>query len=93
MREKARRLAYAKYGITETDYERMILEQGGVCAICKSPASSPRNARRRHLDVDHCHATGQVRGLLCGCCNRAIGMLNNDGILFLKAANYLTPKS
>jgi hypothetical protein len=93
VRGKARRLAYASYGITESDYERMLEAQGGVCAICKSPASSPRNARRRNLDVDHCHTTGQVRGLLCGCCNRAIGQLNNDVTLLFNAAKYLTPKS
>jgi hypothetical protein len=92
-RDKARRSAFASYGITESDYERMLLSQGGVCAICKSPASSPRNARRRNLDVDHCHTTGQVRGLLCGCCNRAIGQLNNDVTLLFNAAKYLTPKS
>src|SRR5262245_11939341 len=48
-----------KYGITEDDYQRMLTEQRGVCAICQ------RHQRYQRLSIDHNHRTGKVRGLLC----------------------------
>ncbi len=65
------RLRYLKrrYGISPADYEAMLARQGGVCAICGSRA---RGSDRR-LHVDHCHATGKVRGLLCFSCNSGLG--------------------
>lgn len=58
------------YNMTLKDYERLFESQGGVCATCGSP---PKNDRR--LSVDHDHATGAVRGLLCGFCNHIVGIL------------------
>lgn len=56
-----------RYGITLEQYERMLEQQGGVCALCDQPCSTGQN-----LSVDHCHETGEVRGLLCRRCNTAI---------------------
>ena len=58
------------YGITLVQYQEMVTQQDGVCAICQRPD-------KRALSVDHCHKTGEVRGLLCGACNRALGMLED----------------
>lgn len=58
------------YGITVQDYERMFTAQGGVCAMCLKP---PKIGRFKRLHVDHDHATGRVRGLLCRGCNGLIG--------------------
>lgn len=58
-----------RYGITLEDFDRMKAEQGGVCAIC---------LKREAKVVDHDHKTGRVRGLLCGGCNGAIGILDED---------------
>lgn len=69
------------YGITPTQYHAMFLDQNGVCAICKKP--EPK--KRGWLHVDHCHRTGEVRGLLCGNCNTGIGWLGED-IKVLKAS-------
>jgi hypothetical protein len=72
------------YGITLDEYNAMMNEQNGACVIClKEPV-------KRHLDVDHCHVTGQVRGLLCSKCNLALGLLNDSPNLFQSAADYLT---
>lgn len=60
----------------------MLDRQGGACAICLQ-------VRTETLHVDHCHATGAVRGLLCGACNRALGLLNDDPGLIRRAADYL----
>ena len=76
------------YGITHEDYDRMLAEQGGGCAICGS--TTPRTKRSEYLYVDHCHGTGAVRGLLCGPCNSGIGSLGDNigrleaAILYLK---------
>jgi hypothetical protein len=52
--------------MTLADYDVMKKEQGGVCAIC-------RMASKKTLNVDHCHVTGEVRGLLCDACNKGCG--------------------
>ena len=59
-----------KYGLTEEQYEVMVQEQRGECYICHE---SPER-----LYVDHCHATGRTRKLLCNRCNAALGMVRED---------------
>ena len=71
----------ALYGMTLADYERMLKRQGSVCAICKR-AGVP-------LCVDHCHTTGEIRGLLCHRCNLALGCSCDDPEILLAAAAYL----
>jgi hypothetical protein len=68
-----RERSYRKlYGIGIVDYDRMLAEQGGKCAICDSPEALPGKADR-FFSVDHCHNTGKVRGLLCVACNHLLG--------------------
>lgn len=62
-----------RYGITQKDYDSLLKNQKGVCAICKGTNKSGRG-----LGVDHCHTTGKIRGLLCDNCNRGIGFLGED---------------
>ena len=71
-----------KYNISTEVYEHMYALQGGACKICT------KNFDRLH--VDHCHKTGNVRGLLCGSCNRAIGLLQDDISNLTNAITYLT---
>jgi hypothetical protein len=78
---------WARYHITATDYDAMHKSQGGKCAICG------RTNRARNLDVDHCHKTGRVRGLLCSACNRAIGCLDDSVERAIGAAKYLMSDS
>lgn len=70
-----------RYGISTDDYEAMLAKQRGACAICKSTSEA--------LHVDHDHATGKVRGLLCGSCNRGIGCLGDDVVTLKAAVRYL----
>lgn len=70
-----------KYGITPSDYDALLAAQDGACAMCKS---KPEN-----FDLDHDHKTGVVRGILCGPCNRAIGLLRDSPDLFLAGHDYL----
>lgn len=68
------------YGITTKQYNKMLEDQGGVCASCKTKETriDPRTGRVRFLDVDHDHKTGDVRALLCNECNTAFGSLKED---------------
>lgn len=79
-----------RYGLTVDDYDRLLAEQGGACAICGVDRPEIRRKTDRHFHVDHCHETGVVRGLLCNRCNRGLGMLGDDNlnkaILYLEKA-------
>lgn len=75
------------YKITLAEYDALLAAQGGVCAICEGPP-----AVRDNFHVDHEHATGVVRGLLCHHCNIAIGGLKDSPELLEKAAAYLRSK-
>lgn len=74
-----------KYGITMADFDALLESQGGVCAICKGNHNGP--GARFH--VDHCHNSAKVRGLLCGRCNTAIGLLQDSPEIADAAAAYL----
>ena len=76
-----------KYGISLEIYEEMLVEQGGVCAICKQPPDLKIYPGVLH--VDHDHITGNVRSLLCSRCNKGLGSFNDDFDLVKKAAGYL----
>jgi hypothetical protein len=75
-----------KYGITLADFNRMVAERNGRCDVCHR---KPKGGKRTGLHVDHDHATGEVRGLLCGPCNRAIGLLGDSPEVLRKALAYL----
>lgn len=73
----------ARYGLTYSIYEDMLVEQNYVCAICYQPERNidKRTGKPRCLAVDHCHETGAVRGLLCHGCNVSLGYLSNKELL------------
>jgi hypothetical protein len=81
-----------KYGIDIEQYEKLLEQQNGKCAIC---GRDEQSTRYKKLAVDHCHDTGEIRGLLCSHCNRGIGLLGDNpdtlesAITYLK--NHLTP--
>lgn len=79
-----------EYG-ADIAYERkMLVEQNGVCAICEKPEELTRNSKTtRKLSLDHDHATGALRGLLCGNCNLAVGYFCDDPVIMQKAIAYL----
>jgi len=66
----------------------MVEAQGNRCAICNSPPIDSR-VEDPVLSIDHCHATGRVRGLLCAPCNHGLGHFNDDPRRVLLAARYL----
>jgi hypothetical protein len=74
------------YGITFDERQTLSDKQNHRCAICGTPEAELRS----RLNIDHCHKTKVVRGLLCGSCNQAIGFFKSDPQRCLKGAEYLT---
>lgn len=73
-----------KYGINLAIYNTMLEQQNGTCAVCSGLCVTGRR-----LAVDHCHETGEVRGLLCSACNKALGLFKDNVELMNKAIDYL----
>lgn len=78
------------YGLERSDYDAMLHAQSGACAICRQvpPTDGPPSTTVLH--VDHDHATGAVRGLLCGRCNKALGLFDDSPLTLAVAIDYLT---
>lgn len=82
-REKIRvRKRMYRYGVSPEAFQLMLLGQKNACGICKEVFSKPP-------DVDHCHVTGKVRGLLCGICNHALGGFKDSLEILENAKEYL----
>lgn len=72
-------------GVTGEAYDALLAAQDGHCALC------PNEPKTRRLHADHDHKTGEVRGLLCYRCNRALpGYVTAEWLR--RAADYIAPK-
>lgn len=78
-----------RYGITKERFEEMWGEQGGKCSVCSDILVL---GTRDGCTVDHNHTTGEVRGLLCGLCNKALGLLKDSPSILEAAIAYLREK-
>jgi Recombination endonuclease VII len=79
-----------KFKSSHKVYVEKLLEQKGVCANCGNPETrADKNGRISEFQVDHNHATGKLRGLLCFACNTGLGQFRDSPDLLRKAANYL----
>ena len=80
-----------RFGITQADYDRMVVAQCGACQICGLVPSEDPDAPRgyRLLVVDHDHVTGKVRGLLCNNCNTMLGQAKDNIETLTKSIEYL----
>jgi hypothetical protein len=74
-----------KYGLKPGEYEIMLAQQGGCCAIC----GYVPQIGQRPLSVDHDHTSGSVRGLLCGLCNTGLGNFRDESQFLRRAISYL----
>jgi hypothetical protein len=74
------------FNLTPEQYDAMLIEQSGRCAMCDEPLLNGNNGSH----IDHCHATGRVRGILHGNCNmKYVGTIECDPVKFDKALGYL----
>ena len=71
------------YGITQEEYDKKLVYQSYGCKICGKASEVKK------LAVDHCHATGKIRDLLCGPCNTGLGLFQDNPELLIKAADYV----
>jgi hypothetical protein len=72
-----------QYGLTLEQFDEMLEAQDGACALCGREQVGMR------LHVDHCHASGVVRGLLCSNCNTGLGMFGDDPDRLIAAIQYI----
>jgi hypothetical protein len=78
------------YGLSADEYEKLLHKQKSVCAICEQKETRRGKRGTQHsLNVDHDHATGNIRGLLCSKCNTGLGLFRDDPDLLLTAISYL----
>ena len=73
-----------RFGLTLDEYDQLWASQGGVCIGCGDD-----NIAGRRLAVDHDHKTGEIRGLLCDRCNRALGSCKDSPAILRRLADYL----
>ena len=81
---KARKAAQwlsRKYSLSVQAFEQLLADQNGCCAICGEVLVQP--------NVDHDHATGVIRGILCSPCNKALGLFGDSPARLQAAAAYL----
>lgn len=89
LEHRAERQAYQlrrAYGVSQSDYDRALAEQGGVCKIC---GTAQPGGNHQHFQVDHDHTTHVFRGLLCMDCNRLLGAARDDRSILSSADLYL----
>ncbi|AXP07754.1 putative endonuclease 7 superfamily protein [Sinorhizobium phage phiM6] len=70
------------YGITLEEYEELLKVQDYKCAVCEKESTEV-------LNIDHCHSSGKIRGLLCRNCNTALGHAKDDVSILEKLITYL----
>lgn len=80
----AKKIYTKKYGLSEEWYLEQLKKQNYVCAICLKP-----NTTKKDWAIDHCHTTGQIRGLLCLYCNMVLGHSKDNIQTLLSAIEYL----
>ena len=78
-----------RYGITQADYDDILVEQKDRCAICLTDEPPVSAGVRERWHIDHDHETGQVRGLLCRGCNLMLGHARENPDTLIAAAAYL----
>jgi hypothetical protein len=85
------------YNLILDDVRSMLDRQNNQCGTCgldfKEYNLSCTDTRMGNLNVDHCHAAGRVRGLLCMPCNLALGMVNDDTVVLQKMVRYLEDRA
>ena len=88
---RAKEEAAKRYNITVGAVEELHIKQKDCCAICGIHSSDIPHKQFTHnpLVIDHCHSTGEVRGLLCPTCNSGLGHFKDNPEMLISAAQYI----
>lgn len=78
-----------RYGISLNDFNELLKHQNDTCGICKKEEIGFYGDKKKTLSVDHCHKTGKIRGLLCGKCNTALGLVDENPETLIEMIMYL----
>ena len=70
-----------RFGLTTEEFSAMVLEQNNKCKICECEMDVPQ--------IDHNHTTGEVRSLLCRCCNTSLGLVKEDTKILYNMISYI----
>ncbi len=81
----ARKALLKKYGLSIEQFDELLVSQNNACKLCKKL----RLPTEREWQVDHCHDTGRVRGILCYNCNVGLGHFTDSPTLLAAAIEYL----
>ncbi len=73
-----------RYGITRDDALSLLAKQGGVCPLC---GIDLEHMKENEWHIDHCHTKLRVRGILCGPCNKNLGVIEKVGAVWMSNAN------
>jgi hypothetical protein len=82
-----------KYKISREEYWELFNEQGGVCAICKTPGKKKKDGNYQTPAIDHCHDTTRVRGLLCNRCNPPLGFAQDNPKRLVEMLEYMVERN
>jgi Recombination endonuclease VII len=80
------------YDISQFEFDALVQKQNNLCALCNKVLI---HGGATNLNIDHCHKTNRVRGLLCHCCNMTVGFIESFGNhkdCFTQIGNYLDEK-
>jgi len=81
-----------KYGLEPGEFDALWVTFQGKCGICGNDLKMPADRQGQKMDVvaiDHCHITGNIRGLLCNACNKGLGMFRDDTDILKRAIKWL----
>jgi DNA-directed RNA polymerase subunit RPC12/RpoP len=78
-----------RYGVTKQFFYELAAKQENKCAICNCHLEF-KGTKGKAASLDHNHLTGEIRGVLCGSCNKALGLLQDNVEVLQKAIIYLT---
>jgi hypothetical protein len=80
-----------KVGTTVDEYLKVFQEQGGRCKLCPREGTlrGEGGVKVEVLVIDHCHTSGEFRGLLCHRCNIGLGQFKDDIAVLQNAIDYL----
>ena len=85
--QKFRWYLSTNYGLTVEEYQALVDAQDGRCAICREIPEPQKH--KRGFQIDHCHSTNKIRGLLCHNCNVAVGHLKEDPVRIRRLLEYV----
>jgi len=82
-----------KYGLDAGEFDAWWTVFKGKCGICSIEMTMPLPTQGQSLTavcVDHDHVTGNIRGLLCNACNKALGLFKDDPQILINASKWVS---